>query len=137
MTQSEFDVQVIEMKQQYANELRGIKKMQEEVNEELAAKKRMMQGMQQECSKLRQQKYMLAQCRLEIEKKWGGEISAFIKEHLGKNTSNLAEADTLNIMYELRRRGFHGIVHKFSEDGTTIEKQFDLSKEEWGAEKKS
>lgn len=62
------------MKQQYANELRGIKKMQEEVNEELAAKKRMMQGMQQECSKLRQQKYMLTQCRLEIEKKWGGDF---------------------------------------------------------------
>ena len=61
----------------------------------------------------------------------GGQITAFTKEHLGQQTSNLAEADTLNIIYELRRRGYHGIIHKLAEDGTTVIEEYDIQKKDW------
>ena len=53
-------------------------------------------------------------------------MSAFIKENEPSTTSNLAEANTLNIVYELRRRGFEGIVQN-----DEIGELYDLDKHDW------
>jgi hypothetical protein len=61
-----------------------------------------------------------------LETEWDAKISAFIKENEGSTTSNLAEATTLNIVYELRRRGFSGIIQN-----DAIGELYDLDKHDW------
>lgn len=131
MTQSEFELQLLDLKQKQAKEIGTIEKMQQQVKEELSAKKRTVFGINQDCAKLRQELSLLHKRHLELSAKWGGQITAFTKEHLGQQTSNLAEADTLNIIYELRRRGYHGIIHKLAEDGTTVTEEYDIQKKDW------
>ena len=66
------------------------------------------------------------QRRIALETEWNAKVNAFIKEHEPSTTSNLAEATTLNIVYELRRRGFDGIISRDVED--EIER-YDLQKQ--------
>ena len=67
----------------------------------------------------------------DIYAEWNAKINAFIKENEQSTTSNLAEANTLNIIYELRRRGFKGIVMLQSEDGANVLESYDLDKSDW------
>ena len=55
-------------------------------------------------------------------------MNAFIKEHEPSTTSNLAEATTLNIVYELRRRGFDGVIQRLGEEPNDYE-SYDLQKQ--------
>jgi hypothetical protein len=66
-----------------------------------------------------------------LDNEWNAKINAFIKENEQSTTSNLAEANTLNIIYELRRRGFKGVVMLTSEDGATVLESYDLEKNDW------
>ena len=129
MTRTEFDSQVRELKNKKGNAIRQVAMLQGEVKEEIAAKHRQIDELQKEISKLHQSRIGFGQKRMALETEWDAKISAFIKENEGSTTSNLAEATTLNIVYELRRRGFSGIIQN-----DAIGELYDLDKHDWERE---
>ena len=133
MTRTEFDQQIRELKSKRNAAAREIAALQSEIKEEIAAKNRMIQELGKEIQKLKQSLQGYHQRRIALDNEWNTKINAFIKENEPHTTSNLAEADTLNIIYELRRRGYLGIVQK---DGTEESESecYDLSKEDWNKE---
>ena len=61
-------------------------------------------------------------------------INKFIEENEQNTTSNLSDAGITNILYELRRRGYDGIVSRQNESGEyesyDIQKRFTSPAEE-------
>lgn len=128
MTRSEFDQKVRELKTKKSNAIREIAAMQAEVKEEIASKHRQIEEIRKEICKLNQSLQGFHQRRAIIETEWGKIVNDFIRENEPNTTSNLAEATTLNIVYELRRRGFDGIVSKIDKE-TGIDEFYDLQKQ--------
>lgn len=126
MTKIEFDKQVRELKDKKGAAIRAIAALQSEIKEEIASKRRQIGEICKEIAKLKQSLQGYHQRRIALENEWEAKISAFINENLPSTTSNLAEASTLNIVYELRRRGFKGIVTN-DEAG----EQYDIDKHDW------
>jgi chromosome segregation ATPase len=126
MTRKEFDQKVRELKNKKASAIREIAGLQSEIKEEIASKHRQIDEIRKDIAKLNQSLQGYHQRRLALENEWNAKVSAFIRENEPSTTSNLAEANTLNIIYELRRRGFGGIV-KNDENGEL----YDLDKHEW------
>ena len=128
MTRSEFDQQVRELKNKRGNAIREIATLQSEIKEEIAAKHRQIGEIQKEISKLQASLQGYHQRRIALETEWNAKINAFIKEHEPSTTSNLSEATTLNIVYELRRRGFDGVIQRLGEEPNDYE-SYDLQKQ--------
>ena len=126
MTRSEFDQQVRELKNKRGDAIREIATLQSEIKEEIAAKHRLMNDIRKEISKLQASLQGYHQRRIALETEWNAKVNAFIKENEPSTTSNLAEATTLNSVYELRRRGFKGIVQN-----DEIGELYDLDKHDW------
>lgn len=126
MTRSEFDQQVRELKNKKGDAIRQVATLQSEIKEEIAAKKRQISELYKEISKLSQSLQGYYQRRIALETEWNAKISAFIKEYEPSTTSNLAETTTTNIVYELRRRGFLGIIQN-----DEIGELYDLDKHDW------
>ena len=124
MTRSEFDQQVRELKNKKGNAIREIAALQSEVKEEMASKYRQIDEIRKEISKLQQLLQGYHQRRLALEKEWYAKVNDFIRENEPSTTSNLAEATTVNIVYELRRRGFRGFIRN-----NEIGKIYDLEKQ--------
>ena len=133
MTRSEFDKQIRELKNKKGNAIREIASLQSEIKEEIAAKHRQINDIYKEIAKLNQSLQGYHQKRLAVEKEWNTKINAFIRENEPSTTSNLAEATTTNIIYELRRRGFSGVVNKPKDDSLEME-VYDLDKTDWNHE---
>ena len=133
MTRSEFDQQVRELKNKKGNAIRQVAMLQSEVKEEIAAKERQINDLRKEVSKLHQSRIGFSQKRMALEKEWDDKISAFVRENEPYTTSNLAEATTTNIIYELRRRGYNGMITRINEETGDIE-EYDLQKQEWNNE---
>ena len=133
MTRSEFDQQIRELKNKKGNAIREIAGLQSEIKEEIAAKHRQVNDIYKEIAKLNQSLQGYHQRRIALENEWNAKVSAFIKENEPSTTSNLAEANTLNIIYELRRRGFSGVVNKTKDDSLEME-VYDLDKTDWNHE---
>lgn len=131
MTRSEFDQQIRELKNKRNAAIREVAALQSEIKEEIAAKNRMIQELGKEIQKLKQSLQGYHQRRIALDNEWNTKINAFIKEFEPSTTSNLAEANTINIIYELRRRGFKGVVMQLSEDGANVLESFDLDKNDW------
>jgi seryl-tRNA synthetase len=131
MTRSEFDQQIRELKNKRNAAIREVAALQSEIKEEIASKKRMIQEIGKEVQKLKQSLQGYYQRRIALDAEWNSKINAFIKENEQSTTSNLAEANTINIIYELRRRGFKGVVMQLSEDGATVHESYDLEKNDW------
>ena len=129
MTRSEFDYQVRELKNKKGTAIREIAALQSEIKEEIASKHRQIDEIRKDISKLNQSLQGYHQRRIALENEWNAKVSAFIKENEPSTTSNLAEANTLNIVYELRRRGFKGIVQN-----DEIGELYDLDKHDWNQE---
>ena len=125
MTRSEFDQQVRELKNKKGNAIREIAALQSEIKEEIAAKHRQIGEIQKEISKLQASLQGYHQRRIALETEWNAKVNAFIKENEPSTTSNLAEATTLNIVYELRRRGFDGVIQRLGEEPNDYE-SYDL-----------
>ena len=128
MTRSEFDQQVRELKNKRGNAIREIASLQSEIKEEIAAKHRQIGEIQKEISKLQASLQGYHQRRIALETEWNAKVNAFIKENEPSTTSNLAEATTLNIVYELRRRGFDGVIQRLGEEPNDYE-SYDLQKQ--------
>lgn len=128
MTRTEFDSQVREMKSDRSKEINAIATIQAEIKESIAAKNRQIAEFHKDVEKHKQMLQGLNQQRIKVETKWNDEINAFIDEYEPSTTSNLAEASTLNIVYELRRRGFKGIIDSIDTETGDIE-SYDLSKQ--------
>ena len=128
MTRSEFDQQIRELKNKRNAAIREVAALQSEIKEEIAAKNRMIQELGKEIQKLKQSLQGYYQRRIALDAEWNAKINAFIKENESSTTSNLAEASSLNIIYELRRRGFKGVVTQLSEDGVIVLQSYDLDK---------
>ena len=128
MTRSEFDQQVRELKNKKGNAIREIAILQSEIKEEIAAKHRQIDDIRKDISKLQASLQGYHQRRIALETEWNAKVNAFIKEHEPSTTSNLAEATTLNIVYELRRRGFDGVIQRLGEDPNDYE-SYDLQKQ--------
>lgn len=126
MTRIEFDNQVRSMKAARKAALNELTTMTAEIKEEIAAKHRQIDELHKEVCKLRQSAQGLHQRRIKIETEWGGRIATFIRENEPNTTSNLEEAGITNILYELRRRGFDGIVSRQNESGEY--ESFDIQK---------
>ena len=126
MTRSEFDYQVRELKNKKGTAIREIAALQSEIKEEIASKHRQIDEIRKDIAKLNQSLQGYHQRRIALENEWNAKVSAFIKENEPSTTSNLAEANTLNIVYELRRRGFSGIVQN-----DEIGELYDLDKHDW------
>lgn len=131
MTRTEFDQQIRELKSKRNAAVSEIAALQSEIKEEIAAKNRTIQEFTKEIQKLKQSLQGYHQRRIALDNEWNAKINAFIKENEPSTTSNLAEASTLNIIYELRRRGYKGIVKHLSEDGAEVIESFDLEKQDW------
>lgn len=134
MTRTEFDQQIRELKSKRNEAIREVANLQSEIKEEIASKNRTIQEFKKEIQKLKQSLQGYHQRRIVLESEWNAKINAFIKEYEPSTTSNLAEASTLNIIYELRRRGYMGIVQKDGADESESE-LYDLSKEDWNHDK--
>ena len=126
MTRIEFDNQVRSMKAARKAALNELTTMTAEIKEEIAAKHRQIDELHKEVCKLRQSAQGLHLRRIKIETEWGGRIATFIRENEPNTTSNLEEAGITNILYELRRRGFDGIVSRQNESGEY--ESFDIQK---------
>ena len=126
MTRSEFDYQVRELKKKKGEAIRQVASLQSEIKEEIASKNRLIDEIHKEISKLKQSLQGYHQRRFALENEWNAKLSAFIKENEPSTTSNLAEANTLNIVYELRRRGFKGVLQNL-ENGEL----YDIDKHDW------
>lgn len=126
MTRIEFDNAVRSMKAERNAALNEVATMTAEIKEEIAAKHRQIDDLHKEVCKLKQSAQGLHQRRIKLATEWGGRISIFIRENEPSTTSNLAEATTLNIVYELRRRGYDGIVSRQNESGEY--ESFDIQK---------
>jgi seryl-tRNA synthetase len=133
MTRSEFDQQIRELKNKKGNAIREIANLQSEIKEEIAAKHRQINEIRKDISKLNQSLQGYHQRRIALENEWNAKVSAFIKENEPSTTSNLAEATTTNIIYELRRRGFAGIVSKDADELSDSE-SYDIQKMDWKRE---
>ena len=127
MTRSEFDQQVRELKNKKGNAIREIAALQSEIKEEIAAKHRQIDDIRKDISKLQASLQGYHQRRIALETEWNAKVNAFIKEHEPSTTSNLAEATTLIIVYELRRRGFDGIITMRDDESGEYE-SYDLQK---------
>ena len=134
MTRIEFDNEVRSMKAARKSALNELSTMTAEIKEEIAAKHRQIDELHKEVCKLRQSAQGLHQRRIELDTKWGGRINKFIEENEPNTTSNLEEAGLTNILYELRRRGYDGIVSRQNENGEyesyDIQKRFTQPAEE-------
>ena len=134
MTRIEFDNEVRSMKAARNAALNELVTMTAEIKEEIAAKHRQIDELHKEVCKLRQSAQGLHQRRIELETKWGVRIAQFIRENEPNTTSNLEEAGLTNILYELRRRGYDGIVSRQNESGEyesyDIQKRFTQPAEE-------
>ena len=128
MTRSEFDQQVRELKNKRGDAIREIATLQSEIKEEIAAKHRLMNDIRKDISKLQASLQGYHQRRIALETEWNAKVNAFIKENEPSTTSNLAEATTLNIVYELRRRGFDGVISRLGEEPNDYE-SYDLQKQ--------
>ena len=128
MTRSEFDQQVRELKNKRGDAIREIATLQSEIKEEIAAKHRLMNDIRKDISKLQASLQGYHQRRIALETEWNAKVNAFIREHEPSTTSNLAEATTLNIVYELRRRGFDGVIQRLGEEPNDYE-TYDLQKQ--------
>ena len=128
MTRSEFDQQVRELKNKRGDAIREIATLQSEIKEEIAAKHRQINDIHKEISKLQASLQGYHQRRIALETEWNAKVNAFIKENEPSTTSNLAEATTLNIVYELRRRGFYGVISRLGEEPNDYE-SYDLQKQ--------
>ena len=131
MTRTEFDQQIRELKSKRNAAVSEIAALQSEIKEEIAAKNRTIQEFTKEIQKLKQSLQGYHQRRIALDNEWNAKINAFIKENEQSTTSNLAEANTVNIIYELRRRGFKGVVKQLSEDGAIVLGEYDLDKNDW------
>ena len=130
MTRTEFDSQIRELKNKKGAAIREIAALQSEIKEEIASKHRQIDEIHKDISKLNQSLQGYHQRRIALQNEWSAKVSAFIKENEPSTTSNLAEATTLNIVYELRRRGFGGIVNKVDDETGDCE-SYDLDKNDW------
>ena len=128
MTRSEFDQQVRELKNKKGDAIREIATLQSEIKEEIAAKNRQISDLRKEISKLQASLQGYHQRRIALETEWNAKVNAFIRENEPSTTSNLAEATTLNIVYELRRRGFDGVISRLGEEPNDYE-SYDLQKQ--------
>ena len=131
MTRTEFDQQIRELKSKRNAAIREVANLQSEIKEEIASKNRTIQEFTKEVQKLKQSLQGYHQRRIALDNEWNTKINAFIKEFEPSTTSNLAEASTINIIYELRRRGYKGIVKHLSDDGALVLESFDLEKQDW------
>lgn len=125
MTQQEFDTKLIELKKEKYEAIKQVEAMQVEIKEEIADKLRQISALHKEEHKLQQQRAALGARRIQIEAEWGERISEFIKQRPNQS-SNLGEVTTVNIIYELRRRGYDGHIVSIEnpEDCYDINKQF-------------
>ena len=114
------------MKNKRGDAIREIATLQSEIKEEIAAKHRLMNDIRKDISKLQASLQGYHQRRIALETEWNAKVNAFIKENEPSTTSNLAEATTLNIVYELRRRGFDGVI---SRDVDYDIERYDLNKQ--------
>ena len=128
MTRSEFDQQVRELKNKRGNAIREIAALQSEIKEEIASKHRQIDEIRKDISKLNQSLQGYHQRCIALENEWNAKVNAFIRENEPSTTSNLAEATTLNIVYELRRRGFDGTIQRMGEEPNDYE-SYDLQKQ--------
>ena len=128
MTRSEFDNQVRELKNKKGEAIRDIAALQSEIKKEIASKYRQIDEIRKDIAKLSQSLQGYHQRRIALENEWSAKVSAFIKENEPSTTSNLAEATTLNIVYELRRRGFDGVIQRLGEEPDDYE-TYDLKKQ--------
>lgn len=127
MTRTEFDQQVRELRNKKNEALKPIIEMQNEIKLDLLENKRRMTELHQKSQKLNQARLAIGQRRFNVERSFDQRISEFIKANEPSTTSNLAEASTLNIVYELRRRGFGGKIQR-AEPETGNEEAYDLDK---------
>ena len=128
MTRTEFDNQVRAMKAMRDEALRYVRNLQQELKEKIAAKNRIIYEMGADVKNMKYQLHLLGVEHERINNEWGGKIRAFIEEYESHTTSNLAEAETLNIMYELRRRGFSGMISKPCPEAENGLEAYDLNK---------
>ena len=116
------------MKNKRGDAIREIATLQSEIKEEIAAKHRLMNDIRKDISKLQASLQGYHQRRIALETEWNAKVNAFIRENEPSTTSNLAEATTLNIVYELRRRGFDGVIQRLGEEPNDYE-TYDLQKQ--------
>ena len=116
------------MKNKRGDAIREIATLQSEIKEEIAAKHRQINDIHKEISKLQASLQGYHQRCIALETEWNAKVNAFIKENEPSTTSNLAEATTLNIVYELRRRGFDGVISRLGEEPNDYE-SYDLQKQ--------
>ena len=127
MTRTEFDIAVREMKAQREAEMKPLLDTMADIRKELAIKNAQIADFVQQTTRLKAERKMYANRVNEIKEKHDHKICKFIMEWDAKTTSNLADAPVSNIIWELRNRGYKGLVSKLSEDGAT-EEIYDLSK---------
>lgn len=127
MTRTEFDIAVREMKAQREAEMKPLLDTMADIRKELAIKNAQIADLLQQTTRLKAERKMYANRVNEIKEKHDHKIAKFIMEWDAKTTSNLADAPVSNIIWELRNRGYKGLVSKLSEDGAT-EEIYDLSK---------
>ena len=121
--------QIRELKAKMRNALSEVAIYQSEVKEEIAAKHRQIGDIYKDISKLNASLQGYHQKRIALQQEWTRKLNAFIRENQPNTTSNLAEAETSNIIYELRRRGFEGVVTLQDKETGEVFASYDIQKQ--------
>lgn len=126
MTRSEFDAQILAMKSEGAKKIAAMKEAVDGIDMQIAQVEQSIETARLHMKTLVVQKKAINTRIGVMKREMKAKRDEFIKAHLDSQTSNLAEASEQNILYELKRRGWKGVISKDTEDGDV--REFDLEK---------
>ena len=107
MKQEEFETQLKELRSEKERAVGHIALMQSDIEGELAGKRKVMNEFATHIQKLKEQKYLYAKRRMEVETEWNEKIRRFKKENFTQ-TRKLEEVSDWALVNELRHRGYGG-----------------------------
>jgi hypothetical protein len=126
MTRSEFDAQILAMKSEGAKKIAAMKEAVDGIDMQIAQVEQSIETARLQMKTLVVQKKAINTRIYVMKRELKAKRDEFINAHLDSQTSNLAEASEQNILYELKRRGWKGVISKDTEDGNV--REFDLEK---------
>ena len=119
MKQVEFETKLRQMRNEKSASVYPIIQMQNDINEEIADTNRQISKLITQLQKLKAQREGINKRCMELEKKWGDKIAAFMNEHMANVETTDDTLSSYTLVNILRRRGWKGDI--FNDDPTITE----------------
>ena len=119
MKQVEFETKLRQMRDEKSASVYPIIQMQNDIKEEIADTNRQIHKLMTQLQKLKAQREGINKRRMELEKKWGEKIAAFMNEYMANVETTDDTLSSYTLVKILRRRGWKGDI--FNDDPTIPE----------------